>query len=441
MQVNRTGYVYANHMFAGTLIEFVDGSRTAYSFTYDQIYLDHKYPPIGVNLPLTVVPHQFDVFPTFFSNLMSEGWVRRHQARKARLDADDQFGLLLANGEELVGAVSVLPEFISTENRIAMAKPPADVPRSLKGYRIGFRRDEFNEVASTTMGNVSISGVQPKVFLKPGSGKERILMPAEGIGPYIVKPSPQELPELAENEHMIMQLCKAVGFNTAENYLVPFECGELAYVTKRFDSVTPHSNERYFVEDLASCMNVAPGMKSAEPLSYEMAIKTAFRLGGLQYMFLLQGFRHVLMAYLVGNNDLHLKNMSLIRSPLISGVFMNSFSYSPLYDMVSVAPYRQYDLSGELSIWLLEREVSEAFSTTSYASYGYYTQHDFFALGDAIGLPQPACFKAIAMLTNLVEKHADKVIAACPGSPKLKTAIVNRIKDRIAAIRRSRINS
>jgi len=304
--------------------------------------------------------------------------------------------------------------------------------KSLKGYQIDFPRSEFNAVAMESLGGVSISGVQPKMFLTYAKGKPKTLTNAVGMGPYIVKPSPNDFPELAENEFMVMQLCKAVGFNVAEHHLVPFSCGQLAYVTARFDLDRETGRRREFIEDLASALNVAPGNKSSDTLSYERAIKEAYQLSGGHVQLLKDGFLQVLMAYIVGNNDLHLKNISLSRASDSN----RASGYTPIYDMVSVAPYKQYDNSGELSIWLLESEVERGFSTSSYEHYGYYTGHDFIAFAEAIGLGERAGKVLINDLGKKVAKAREKVIANAPGSEQLKQMMNDRITARLSTLTR-----
>lgn len=107
LKPTREGYIYCNGSFAGVLQEFDDLKTAHYLFKYDAAYLKGG-APIGHRFPLSDHPFEFDTFPTFFANLISEGWLRTHQAKKARLDKADSFGLLLANGKELIGAISVL---------------------------------------------------------------------------------------------------------------------------------------------------------------------------------------------------------------------------------------------------------------------------------------------------------------------------------------------
>jgi serine/threonine-protein kinase HipA len=107
-KLNRAGCVLANGVVAGYIKEYRDGIRDSYVFTYVPDYLVAG-SPIGHTFPLTTAEFEFDVLPPFFENLISEGWIRTHQSTRARLDKQDSFGLLLANGEDIIGALSVVP--------------------------------------------------------------------------------------------------------------------------------------------------------------------------------------------------------------------------------------------------------------------------------------------------------------------------------------------
>lgn len=104
----RRGAVWANGRLAGTLSEVTDGLRSEYQFQYDSEYLKNGCP-IGHHYPLQVLPFISDVLPPFFENLTSEGWMRGYQSAKARTDKKDSFGLLLRNGRDMIGAISITP--------------------------------------------------------------------------------------------------------------------------------------------------------------------------------------------------------------------------------------------------------------------------------------------------------------------------------------------
>lgn len=103
--MNRAGKVYFNDRLAGRLAQ----TDTGFTFTYDQDYLAGG-TPISFRMPLQKETFEYDKLPVFFEGLVSEGWMRRLQSKEQHIDESDAFGLLLANGEDLVGAVTVFPE-------------------------------------------------------------------------------------------------------------------------------------------------------------------------------------------------------------------------------------------------------------------------------------------------------------------------------------------
>lgn len=105
--ITRQGAIYANDILAGYLTEFISGEKLVYSYQYQPDYL-HKGVPIGHIFPLQSSSFEFDVFPPFFENMLSEGWVKMYQTAKSTLDKRDEFGLLLHNGKVLIGALSVV---------------------------------------------------------------------------------------------------------------------------------------------------------------------------------------------------------------------------------------------------------------------------------------------------------------------------------------------
>ena len=98
----RIAQVFYNHRLAGILTETHDG----FEFTYDGDYLAGG-PPISFTLPLQEAPFKHSRLPSFFENLVSEGWLRKLQSREQKIDENDRFGFLLMNGRDLIGAVTI----------------------------------------------------------------------------------------------------------------------------------------------------------------------------------------------------------------------------------------------------------------------------------------------------------------------------------------------
>lgn len=106
-EISRQGAIFANDILTGYLTELVLADKLSYTYQYHPDYLLTGVP-IGHSFPLQSAPFSFDAFPTFFENLLSEGWIKMYQTAKGKLDRRDEFGLLLHNGKVLIGALSVV---------------------------------------------------------------------------------------------------------------------------------------------------------------------------------------------------------------------------------------------------------------------------------------------------------------------------------------------
>lgn len=98
----RIGKVFFNAVPAGIIQETAEG----FSFSYLNDYCVSG-TPIAYTLPLKKQPFMRKTLFPFFENLVSEGWLRQTQSRAQHIDENDRFGLLLANGKDLTGAVTV----------------------------------------------------------------------------------------------------------------------------------------------------------------------------------------------------------------------------------------------------------------------------------------------------------------------------------------------
>jgi len=102
--MGRLARVYFNERLAGTL----EQREQEFIFQYNKSYLAGG-TPLSFHLPLQEAPFITDELMPFFENLTSEGWLRALQSRSQKIDESDRFGLLLENGQDLVGAVTVIP--------------------------------------------------------------------------------------------------------------------------------------------------------------------------------------------------------------------------------------------------------------------------------------------------------------------------------------------
>lgn len=415
-------YVFVNGHLAGTLTQLP--SNQGCVFTYQNEYLSLN-PPVAISLPINEKVFYFNQLPPIFDNLMSEGWLKRIQQLQLAC-LDDGFLLLAEFSQELIGAVTLLPTL--DYNHYTYLDESALDSLFLKPDIYTIQAD-FDDVNQETV-DYMVAGAQPKLFMTI-DGKNIV---PHNHGELIVKPSSSRFPELAENEFIIMKLAQAVGLPTAECALVPFTDGVLAYVTKRFD-IDFATNQKLFIEDGASLCAVPSSEKDNHDFSYELMIEKMSKVCDNPEYVKETCLKLIIFSYLVGNNDLHLKNFSFYRVSESTTGKMTGLT--PLYDLVSLAPYPEYD-SEYLSLSLLEQETDGQFSG-SYEAYGYYTQHDFILLAKAFGFEDAFSLNLINLMIKELSQALPLVMARCSGSEKLKLVISTRIKSRFKLIQQPKI--
>ena len=180
------------------------------------------------------------------------------------------------------------------------------------------RREAYNR--STKM---SIQGVQPKLsaVLNTKEGKFEIV---DTGGKYILKPQQQLYPEMPENEDLTMKLAKKIGLVVPLHGLVWSKDGTLTYFIKRFDR--KGRNEKVPIEDFAQLAGLSRDTKYN--YSLEKVVKIIDDYCTFPAIEKLTLFKLVIFSYLVGNEDMHVKNLSIITEN-------NKVTLSPCYDLVN----------------------------------------------------------------------------------------------------------
>lgn len=166
-------------------------------------------------------------------------------------------------------------------------------------------------------------------------------------GTYIIKPSPAQFSNLAENEHAIMTIASICKFQLPPFGLIHLNDGELAFIIQRYDREV---GTKLHQEQLDSAMEVNDkfgNVNGFQTISYSKAgAFIAQNLKGVQQYA--DFYRRVIFSYVVGNNDHHLRNFSLLYSNRDA-----LQTLSPVYDVVSVQPYGEYFYGSYMSLPLL----------------------------------------------------------------------------------------
>lgn len=96
-------------VFFGTRIcGLLKEDEASFSFAYDPAYLSlPDARPISLTMPLRKEEYRSRILFPFFDGLIPEGYLLRIAVRKTGLSPYDRMGVLLAVGEDTVGAVSL----------------------------------------------------------------------------------------------------------------------------------------------------------------------------------------------------------------------------------------------------------------------------------------------------------------------------------------------
>ncbi len=187
-------------------------------------------------------------------------------------------------------------------------------------------KEKLNQLAQITVNErLAITGVQPKLSLSLEGEKGNKRLTLVGLwGDYILKPQSPDFPSMPEVEDLTMHLAKLFKIETAEHALIQTSSGELAYITKRFDRV---KRKKVHIEDLCQLSELLTEQKYKS--SYERVGKIIKQYATNSGLDVIKYFRLVLFCFLTGNNDMHLKNFSLMHTE--RGILL-----SPAYDLLNV---------------------------------------------------------------------------------------------------------
>jgi serine/threonine-protein kinase HipA len=305
------GKVYYNDLFAGELRQ-EPGGRCV--FTYDPAYLEGKHPAIAFTLPPRPAPYicEQGLHP-FFDNLVAEGWLRNAQARALRINPSDRFALLLAFGHDCAGAVSIIDPAPVAEPSIDAADPMA--------------------VAALTS-RASLSGVQPKLLaVREGRGYRPARRDETSM--FIAKLPSGALRDIVQNEYLTTTACRALlpDDDTVEPVIATLTgIKERALVVPRFDRL--RSGAKRHFEEFNQLLGKPSGDDKYEA-SYDDMAAFILQTPGCTPVDAWRLCRRILVCFLTGNTDAHLKNFAMFHT-------RDGLRLTPGYDLVSAALYPEY---------------------------------------------------------------------------------------------------
>lgn len=314
-----------------------------------------------VVLPKTRISYEGPRLPAFFENLLPEGWTEGWLRAAHKIAREDVFALLSTTPKYLSNLTLRPPGFSGSElvfdaHTVRLTDFDAD-HKTFLTVRDAIGVDPETRdlwLALRNRGAVRISGIQPKlpVSLSAEGGQATVrLGDWRTACTHILKFQSPTYPNVVEVEWATMELAQQVGLLTAQVRIVEFDPASNlrgpALLIERFDIPDGDALEMggedlrlALLEDACSLLLLHREEKYDTSLE---RVETVLRETGLSseesnpglWAFL----KHVLFSWIVGNGDLHAKNISIVRwfrpGRLGSNPSAMSAEYSPVYDLIN----------------------------------------------------------------------------------------------------------
>ncbi len=184
------------------------------------------------------------------------------------------------------------------------------------------RKEQIRE-AQKRMTKMSIAGVQPKLSAQL-SVKDQVFRVVDKHGSFILKPELLDYGEVPQNEDVTMRMAEVSGIEIPLHGLIYAKDNSMLYFIRRFDR-TGHSGKVH-VEDFAQVAGMSRETKY--DYSMEKAVTLIENYCTFPMVEKMKLFRRVLFCWLTGNEDMHLKNFSLIHRD-------RKIELSPAYDLLN----------------------------------------------------------------------------------------------------------
>ncbi len=252
---------------------------------------------------------------------------------------------------------------------------------------------------------MSIQGVQPKLsaILKPKDGRFEIV---DCNGRFILKPNPLPFEEVPANEALTMTLAATAGIEVPDHGLLPAVDGSWVYFIRRFDRVGRAA--RVHQEDFAQL--IGAGRETKYNSSLEQVAKVVEGHCTFPAIEKAKLARVLLFCFLTGNEDMHLKNFSLV---VRNGVV----SLSPAYDLLNTTLVLE-NATEECALPL--RGKKRKLSRDDWVAY---------LCRERLALQEPILDGILSDLSNCLGKWADIIGRSKLSSPR-KERYLQLLKDR-----------
>ena len=395
--------VYLHSDLVGHLVQD-DGGGMA--FDYVESWLNKPgATPLSQSLPLRTKRFKRNECRGFFAGVLPDEAKREIIARNLGISARNDYAMLERIGGECAGAVTFIPagqallernysyRKLSAEELAAILK---ELPkRPLLAGEEGIR--------------LSLAGAQDKIAVRMENGEVRL--PLGGApSTHILKPSVERFEGVVFNEALCMKLAAEAGLPAASVETINVN-GIDCLLVERYDRIhgqgpgAETAVERLHQEDFCQALGIVPERKYQKEGG--PSLKQCFRLlreaSSAPVIDLARLLEAVIYNYLIGNNDAHGKNFSLLYRG--AGTANLETRLAPLYDVVSTLYYPE--LSRDMAMKIGGEYSSEK-----------VTARNFEQLAEEAGLGKPLVRGRVAEMAERVIAGLAKVPIAHPVAEK-----------------------
>lgn len=395
--------VYLNKVHIGSLYQDDHGNL---GFQYIESWLQSPQAvPISQSLPLRAEQFDRNASQPYFGGILPEANQRDTIAKNLGISHKNDFAMLEQIGGECAGAVTFMPtgELLPAEEhqyRFLNAATLADTLRRLPNRPL---------LAGEEGIRLSLAGAQIKLAIYIASNGEYAIPLGGAPSTHIMKPTIKGYDGIVQNEAFCMRLAQAVRIKAAN-----VEIGS----TNGIDYLLVERYDRYFgtdqvrrlhQEDFCQALGSAsdhkyqneggPSLKECFDLIRNVTTRPVIELPAL--------LDAVLFNFLIGNNDAHGKNFSLL--------YHRGVSLAPLYDLICTVAYP---------------ELSDKMAMKIGSEYEYtkvFPRH-FDTMAEGAGLSKPMVRKR---LTDLAKLILDRIDSVQPFVPQIATIIKTRCEKTI----------
>jgi len=314
----------------------VETGKRAVSFRYAETYLASVRPrPISLSLPLQADAFDGDVAKAWFANLLPEGEVRGHVARRLGVSERNEFALLAGIGGDCAGALRVVPE------RADGVEDGRLIPLSWDEIEAKIAATPRPSLLALVMQDrelrLSLAGAQDKLPVHFADG--RLSLPSGNrASTHLLKIASGGFPDLVQNELYCLTLARSAGLAVPDAQMAATATPIL--IVERYDrrTVADGTVRRLHQEDFCQALGLPPDQKYENEGGPSLAALFEVLARGSRSPLpdKRELLKWVLFNYVIGNADAHAKNVSLLYGAFEDGPGPR---LAPFYDLVCTEVY------------------------------------------------------------------------------------------------------